>query len=321
MNSYFSQVQHKIGIALGSGAAKGWAHIGVLKALHEIGIEPAVVVGCSIGSFVGAAYANNNLNNLEVWVKDLSSWEAIKLLDVGIHKGGLIMGKKLFSSAQEMLGPRCIEESLKPFAAVATELYTGREIWLTQGNMRRAVRASCSMPGLLAPIRWQGEWVVDGAVVNPVPVSICRALGASYVIAVDLQSDRFSRSVNQAEADKYTGDISKVKNEQHLQSYHRFTQMFGVGNEYLNTMVEKLSAKSKNDPRLQPSMMAVMSGSLDILEEKLKCAQMADNPPDVVIAPKLADIGLMEFFRAEEAIEQGYQAVQRVLPQLELCMK
>jgi NTE family protein len=316
--------ERRIGIALGSGAAKGWAHIGVLKALHEQGIEPMVVTGCSIGAFVGAAYANDNLTELEAWVRSLTSWEVFKLLDVGVHRGGLISGNKVFEAAQKMLGPRRLEQSKKPFGAVATELYTGREIWLTEGYMRRAVRASCSMPGLFAPLRWHGQWVIDGAVSNPVPISICKALGATHVIAVDLQFDRFDRTkANQVTKGRppvltpLVGPELQTDPLEHFQNGNRFSQLVGVGSGYLNSMVERFSSKSKRLEQVQPNMMAVMSGALDILEDKLKRSRMAGDPPDVVITPKLANVGLMEFFRAEDTIEAGYQAVQRVLPQLE----
>ncbi|MFM2483234.1 patatin-like phospholipase RssA [Celerinatantimonas sp. YJH-8] len=300
----------KIGIALGSGAAKGWAHIGVLKALEELNIYPEVVAGCSIGAFVGASYANRCMGELEPWVCSLTNWEVFKLLDVGFHRGGLIAGKKVFSLADDLLGPRNIEASQLPFAMVATELYSGHEIWLQRGNMRRAVRASCAMPGLLSPIRWHGQWLVDGAVSNPVPVSLCRALGATHVIAVDLQAHRFSRksvSLEPILLHDRRGEPRREGNDT------LFSRMMGVGTGYFHSVVGRLGGRAKvkrqNDT---PNMMAVMSGSLDILEDKLKRSRMAGDPPEVLIAPQVSDIGLMEFFRAQECIDLGYQAVMRI---------
>ncbi|CAG9001562.1 MAG: putative NTE family protein [Candidatus Celerinatantimonas neptuna] len=306
--------QPRIGIALGSGAAKGWAHIGVLMALEEMGIYPQVVAGCSIGAFVGAIYANRNLSELDEWAKQLTNWEVFKLLDIGFSRGGLIAGKKMFSKADELLGPRLVESSEIPFAAVATELYQGREIWLRRGNMRRAIRASCAIPGLFSPIRWHGQWLIDGAVSNPVPVSLCRAMGATHVIAVDLQSKRFNKN-RSAEEPILLHDYHNSQLEEHSESV--FSRMMGVGQGYFNSVVGRLGRAKSLHKRKKPNMMSVMSGALDILEDKLKRSRMAGDPPDVLITPQVGDIGLMEFFKAQEAIEQGRQAVRHVSHQLQ----
>lgn len=314
MKRQYHHSQPRIGIALGSGAAKGWAHIGVLKALDELNIHPEIISGCSIGAFVGAAYANDCLNELEPWVCALTNWEVFKLLDVGFHRGGLIAGKRVFTMANELLGPRNIEASNKPFAMVATELYSGREIWLQRGNMRRAIRASCAMPGLFSPIRWHGEWMIDGAVSNPVPISLCRAMGATHVIAVDLQANRFNHKYQKPEP-ILLQDHREIKRQEENSTF--FSRMRGVGSGYFHSVIGRLGSKTKSrTAKDMPNMMAVMSGSLDILEDKLKRSRMAGDPPEVIIAPQVSDIGLMEFFRAEESIELGYQAVLRVQQQL-----
>lgn len=175
-----------VGIALGSGAAKGWAHIGVLNGLAAMGIKPDKVAGCSVGALVGAAYAHDHLPELEEWVRSFSSWDVLGLMDIRWRKGGLIGGDKVFDVLQARIGDVNIENLNRPFAAVATDLYSGQEIWFTEGDLRQAVRASCSMPGILAPVRQGDRWLVDGAVVNPVPVSVSRAMGVDVVIAVDL---------------------------------------------------------------------------------------------------------------------------------------
>lgn len=175
-----------VGIALGSGAAKGWAHIGVLNGLAAMGIKPDKVAGCSVGALVGAAYAHDHLPELEKWVRGFSSWDVLGLMDIRWRKGGLIGGDKVFDVLHARIGDVNIENLNRPFAAVATDLYSGQEIWFTEGDLRQAVRASCSMPGILAPVRQGERWLVDGAVVNPVPVSVSRAMGVDVVIAVDL---------------------------------------------------------------------------------------------------------------------------------------
>ena len=179
----------KIGLALGAGAARGWSHIGVINALRRTGIDIDVIAGCSIGSLVGAAYACNRLPALEKWVCSFSNWDVLKLMDLSWQRGGLLRGERVFSQYRKLMPVSEIERCERRFAAVTTNLSTGRELWFTEGDLHLAIRASCSMPGLMAPVIHNGYWLVDGAVVNPVPVSLARAMGADIVIAVDLQHD------------------------------------------------------------------------------------------------------------------------------------
>ena len=180
----------KLGLVLGSGAARGWAHIGVIQELEKMGIRPHVVTGTSIGSLVGAALASGRMSELEGWVRGLTNWQVLGLLDWGLGKGGLVSGQRVFDKVADTLGDLTFADLELPFGAVSTNLQTGRETWLTEGELRSAIRCSCAIPGLLAPAFHEGQWLVDGATVNPVPVSMCRALGADFVIAVDLNSDK-----------------------------------------------------------------------------------------------------------------------------------
>ncbi|MCL1143432.1 patatin-like phospholipase RssA [Shewanella gaetbuli] len=293
-----------IGLALGSGAAKGWAHIGVLEGLAELGIYPDKIAGCSVGALVGAAYANDNLAELKAWVTGFSSWDVIGLMDISWRKGGLISGEKVFDVMSSRIGSINIEELNKPFAAVATDLYSGQEIWFKEGLLRNAVRASCSMPGFLPPVEHNGRWLVDGAVVNPVPVSLCRSLDVDIVIAVDLngykrkQLQVLPQQVNSN--DPYTADDVK---EQHQDA--GFMDLLGKGKDYITSLTDKFAVGSKSNP----GILAVMSQSMDILEQRHKRARLMGDPPDICINPKVADIGTMEFHRAEEAIAAGKQAV------------
>ncbi|CAG9297146.1 patatin-like phospholipase RssA [Celerinatantimonas diazotrophica] len=316
MNWQCSSASPRLGIALGSGAAKGWAHIGVLDELVKLGIQPHYIAGCSIGAYVGAAFANDRLDELGQWVQTLTNWQVVKLLDLGIHHGGLLLGKKVFAVTEALLGSRRIESSRLPFAAVATELYTGKEVWLKRGNMRRAVRASCAMPGLFSPIRWHGRWLIDGAISNPVPVSLCRAMGASHVIAVDLQANRISQ--NAMANTPILLEDRRVPTEELARQESLFARAMGVGQGYFHSVVDRIGRHKKPKDLTKPNMMAVMSGALDILEDKLKRSRMAGDPPEVLITPKVADIGLMEFFRAQEAIEAGRQAVRKQAEVLEV---
>ncbi|PMC17027.1 patatin family protein, partial [Klebsiella aerogenes] len=158
----------KIGLALGAGAARGWSHIGVIKALHRAGVDVDVVAGCSIGALVGAAYACNRLPALEKWVSSFSNWDVLRLMDLSWRRGGLLRGERVFNQYRQIMPVAQIEACERRFAAVATNLSTGRELWFTEGDLHMAVRASCSMPGLMSPVMHNGYWLVDGAVVNPV---------------------------------------------------------------------------------------------------------------------------------------------------------
>lgn len=312
----------RIGLALGSGAAKGWAHIGVLNGLAKLGVYPDKIAGCSIGAVVGAAYANDNLAELEDWVRSFSSWDVLGLMDLSWRKGGLIGGEKVFDVLQKRMGDMQIEQLKKPFAAVATDLYSGQEIWFTEGDLRHAVRASCSMPGILPPVKVGERWLVDGAVVNPVPVSVSRAMGVDIVIAVDLHGLRRGRMqvlpVNMKSNKPTVEEEAEAEKQQEL----GFTDLLARGRDYISGLTEKLSLSQKleNSQSPNPGMLAVMSQSMDILEQRHKRARLMGDPPDICIVPDLGDIGTMEFHRAEEAIAAGEAAVEQVAHLIEAAL-
>ncbi|GIU44339.1 hypothetical protein TUM4438_15300 [Shewanella sairae] len=312
----------RIGLALGSGAAKGWAHIGVLNGLAKMGVYPDKIAGCSIGALVGAAYANDHLEELEDWVRSFSSWDVLGLMDLSWGRGGLIGGERVFDVLQKRIGDLQINDLKRPFAAVATDLYSGQEIWFTEGDLRHAVRASCSMPGILPPVKVGNRWLVDGAVVNPVPVSVSRAMDVDLVIAVDLHGLKRGRMqvlpVNM-KSDKPT--VEEVKEAEKHQD-NGFTDLLARGRDYITGLTEKFSLGGKADAPQNPNpgMLAVMSQSMDILEQRHKRARLMGDPPDICIVPDLGDIGTMEFHRAEEAIAAGEAAVEKVAHLIEAAL-
>ncbi|ABE54704.1 Patatin [Shewanella denitrificans OS217] len=297
-----------IGLALGSGAAKGWAHIGVLNGLAKLGIFPDKVAGCSVGALVGAAYANDNLDEIEKWVRGFSSWDVLGLMDIRWRKGGIINGEKVFEVLSSRVGALKIEQLKRAFAAVATDLYSGQEIWFREGDLRHAVRASCSMPGFLPPVQQDDRWLVDGAVVNPVPVSLCRAMGVDLVIAVDLNGHRRGQMMMLPEqVVSHQAEKSQTVTEK-PQLESGFMDLWGKSKEYLSGLTEKFSLGVNS----HPGMLAVMSQSMDILEQRHKRARLMGDPPDICIVPQVFDIGTMEFHRAAEAIAAGEQAVENI---------
>ncbi|MBD8213166.1 patatin-like phospholipase RssA [Erwinia persicina] len=292
--------QVKIGLALGSGAAKGWAHIGVINALERAGIRIDVVAGCSVGALVGAAYANQRLPLMERWVRSFSYWQVIRLMDFSWQRGGLLRGERVFSHVRSLMACDTIEQCSLPFGAVATNLSTGRELWLTEGDIHQAVRASCSMPGLLAPVNWNGYWLVDGAVVNPVPVSLTRALGADIVIAVDLQHD----------AHLMQQDLFSVTPEPAGPD----TQL--PTDSWSGRLRQRIGRFKPRKMNYTPGAMEIMSTSIQVLENRLKRNRMAGDPPDVLIQPFCPQISTLDFHRAEEAIEAGRLSVEKKMDEL-----
>lgn len=310
----------KIGLVLGSGAARGWSHIGIIKRLSEIGIKPQVVTGCSIGALVGAALASGKIDNLEDWVTSLDKRAVFSLLDWGIGQGGLISGEKVFEKITETIGDVNFEDLQIPFGAVATDLFTGRETWLSQGSLKQALRCSCAIPGLLAPYPYEGRWMVDGATVNPVPVSLCKAMGADFIIGVDLNSDKCNLSAKNQEKvmDIEEPEQLPIPTTMPLDYVHDpkepnpFDKLLSSGKQYLQQRKEKQVEKANT-----PDLFAVMSGCIDIMQDRITRSQLAGDPPDLVIQPKLANYGIMDFDKAKELIKIGADCVDLYRPILE----
>jgi len=296
----------RIGLALGSGSARGWSHIGIIEALAEAGIEPDIVCGTSIGSLVGAAYVAGRLAKLREWAEAATWREIVELMDVRLSGGGLINGKQVVEFLKGLGVEEPIESYPKRYAAIATDLVSGREIWLDSGPIHEAVRASIALPGILSPAKVNGKWLVDGGLSNPVPVSVCRALGAEVIIAVNLNGDLLGRRF-----------VSEPNTEMALASH--------ASPEFLNRVLKQLPAALREHatqiaPRLlrqgssTPGYFEVLANSINIMQDHITRARLAGEPPHVMLAPRLRDIGLMEFNRAKEAIAEGRYCVEQALP-------
>lgn len=289
----------RIGLALGSGSSRGWAHIGIIKALAEIGVRPDIVCGCSIGSIVGAAYAAGNLDRLEGWVRSLSKRDVVGFFELSLTLNGFVDAKRLqdFLGEYVCAGERIIEDLDVSFASVSTDLTTGREIWFSDGPVLNAIVASIALPGLFAPVRSRGRWLVDGGLVNPVPVSVCNALGADLVIGVNLNGD-------------IVGKHMATKHEK-VRENNRFDALLDTLKSYSSSLFS--SEKNEQDP---PSLFESIAGSINIVQDRITRSRMAGDPPDILLNPKLADIGLLEFHRAPDAIAEGADCVRRMLPEI-----
>ncbi|GLQ06831.1 patatin-like phospholipase family protein [Sneathiella chinensis] len=295
----------KIGLALGSGVARGWAHIGVLRRLEKEGIKPDLVCGTSIGALVGGLYLAGQLDSIEDFARSFGRTSMFRFLDLRLSGGSLISGKKLFNVITDTVGDTRIEDLPAPFSAITTELGTGHEIWIREGSLAEAIAASYALPGLFAPKRIDERWLIDGALTNPVPVSVCRALGARLVIAVNLNADVFGMT-NVGEGE-LTREETESANNSH--GFHSLSP--------LNLMKHRFFDRSGSDP----SIFGVMMSSLNIVQDRLSRSRLAGDPPDVTVAPRLASFGLLEFDKAEEMIEEGENAVERSLPFLHHALK
>jgi len=282
----------KIGFVLGAGSARGWAHIGVLRALTEAGIKPDLIAGCSVGAFVGAAFSAGRLDQLEAWALALDWKRVLKLADFGL-RGGLIKGERVNEVFREQFVECEFSELPIQFAAVATDLHSGQEIWLREGKVSVAIGASIAVPGLFRPVPYDDRYLVDGSVVNPIPISLCRAMGADIVLAVDLGSDLVGR---------YVGDDDRAPTR---------TGPRGFMSRVLPRFNRTGEKQAEPAP---PALLETLMGSINIMQLRIARSRLAGDPPDVLLTPRLGNLGLLDYHRAQIAITEGREAVARMLP-------
>lgn len=291
----------RIGLALGSGAARGWAHIGVLKALTAAGIEVAVVCGSSIGAVIGAAYAAGRLPEIEAFARGLNWRGILGQLDLRPAGGGLVAGERVSRTLIDLIGHAAIETLGLRYGAVATELRSGREVWLREGDLAVAIRASMALPGVLAPVERDGQWLVDGGLVNPVPVSLCRALGAELVLAVNLNGGIVGRR-----------PAPPVAAALPMPPGADGPGLGALLRGRANTLLAQLLRESNHTP----GYFDVLIGSVNIMQDQITRTRLAGDPPDILVQPRLGHITVMEFNRAAETITAGETAMQALLPAL-----
>jgi NTE family protein len=293
-----------IGLVLGSGAARGFAHIGVVRALQAHGIVPDIVVGTSMGALVGGCYVVNQLDTLEEWARSLTMRRLIGYLDVRIGGSGVIAGARLANRLEQSLGGLLIEDLPVRFAAIASEIGTGHEVWLTKGSLPLALRASYSLPGIFPPVHLGGRWLVDGALVNPVPVSAARALGARVVIAVNIDADRFARGATIASHGSDPGDRPPAPASPPPEGLARLRNLFRSERE----IKRKLLGSDG-----QPGFSSVMIEAYNIMQDRLTRMRLAGDPPDVHITPRLNHVGWLDFHHAAEAIDIGRATAEKAI--------
>ena len=281
----------RIGLALGAGVARGWAHIGALRELSALGIVPDVVAGASIGAVVGGCFAGGRLDALEDFARSLTKRSVFGLIDVSLRGGGLMGGDRLRQRLEAALGQQRIENLPTRFVAVATEMKTGHEVWLKTGTVTDALRASYALPGIFEPVKLNGRWLFDGAIVNPVPVNVARAFGAEYVLALSINGDA-PNGVTVFE----DGEIETPAPPRQTSS--RPWWLGGGGAE------------------AAPGVASVMVHTFNITQDRIMRSRLAGDPPDHTVTIKARNFGLFEFHRAAELIELGRAAVRKAAPEI-----
>ncbi len=296
-----------LGIALGGGAARGFAHIGIMRALLARGIVPDVVVGTSMGAVVGGCYVAGKLDDLEDWALSLQKRNLLGYLDFSFSGSGLIEGGKLSAQLNQSLGDTTIDDLPVKFAAIATEVATGHEIWLTHGRLVEAIRASYALPGIFSPVNVAGKWLVDGALVNPVPVSAARALGAEIVIACNVSTDVFGHGTTiAAYGQPHNAKTGEAEDEDDKRS--------PLGRLFSAERFIKRKLLGTNE---RPGISTVMVEAFNIMQDRITRARLAGDPPDVLISPRVGRIGWFDFHRAEETAALGQRAAERIIDSIE----
>ncbi len=305
--------RRQIGIALGAGAARGWSHIGVLLELAEHGIHPDIVAGTSIGAVVGGCYASGKLAEIEAFARSLTTKAVLSLMDVSFSGVGILTGRKLRERLEETIGSRTFADLDKVFGVVATECGSGNEVWVTKGDVTRAVRASYALPGIFEPVNINGRWLFDGALVNPVPVTVCRALGADLVIAVNLVGDTVYRGSVISDPQSLEPSLEGLAAAEPDRTKSLTARLFGGVSGNLRRLFGK-----RDDGA--PGIGSAMMDAFNIAQGRISRSRLSGDPPDVIINARLGTIGLFDFHRADELIAMGRTAALRVVPDVKECV-
>ena len=265
----------KTALVLGSGGARGWAHLGVLKAMREVGFTPDICVGTSIGSIAAAIQGSGSLDNFLELIEKFDWMQATKLfVEPSGSKSGLVKGRKVTEFLESLIPARDISELSVKFAAVATNLADGAETVFTEGSLMEALRASISIPGFFTPAKIDGKHFVDGGLVNPLPISAARAMGAEFVVAVNINNKNTAKSL--------------------------------VPVSRRAKLADKFLGGETNPAKM--TLLDVFTHSLRIAEDRMTLDCVKASPPDILIEPAVGGIATLDFTHAREAVEAGYEA-------------
>jgi len=301
----------KIGLVLGSGASRGWAHIGVIEALEKNGVEVGVITGASAGSFIGAAYAGGGLDQVKKFALDMD-WKAVlSYLDLAFPRSGFIEGHKVAKLIELFTKIDKFEDLKIPLIMVATNMFTGKQVTLSKGSINQALRASMAVPGLLTPKLINNEWLVDGGVVNPLPIDVCRDAGADIVIAVDINSERTANRKHLPQDADWVKNAAEMEKKR-LEVIKSWTDKFGSTGKSLGSKIDQWFTREAPSPHI----FEVLGSSLNIMQKKIEAMNLQTHKPDILLAPRLGDMHFFDFDHAERAINEGYKCCEKSIPDI-----
>ncbi len=302
----------KLGVALGSGGARGWAHIGVLQALARAEIPVHCVAGTSIGALVGGVYAAGGLNDLATFARDLTWRDVVSYFDVVFPRSGLLDGNRIYELLSEQTRNLLIEEAPIPFACVATDLGAGTEVHLRSGSLVDAIRASISIPGVFTPFPKDGVYLTDGGILNPVPVNLLAELGAEVTLAVNLNARGSLPAPEPAAPEEELPEAAETAPT----LLQRLRQTYASWQESLQSTVQTKLETWLPSPTAEPTIFETIGATLNLMEQQITRARLAECPPDFLLEPALHTVGIFDFHCAADLIRAGYRATQTVLPLL-----
>ena len=312
-----------VGLVLGSGASRGWAHIGIVEALREADIPIDFIVGCSVGAYVGALYASGSLGRLKEFLLKMDGKKIFSYFDVVFPRSGLLNGSRrveeLFSMHTEV---RTFAELAIPLLMMATDLERGKKVVIKSGNIIEALRATMSCPGLFAPVQLKGRWLVDGGLVDPVPVGVARTIGADIVIAVDLNSRIVSRSQSVSSTKAESSEKTLLRKRPAIEADSR-NELVKRMTDYYESIEKRLKLKTheflRRDPPA-PDIIETVMTSIGIMQERITRVNLAVDRPDILIQPRLGGMKMMNFDQVESAIAEGYIGVQEQLEDIQTLL-
>lgn len=308
----------KIGLALGSGGARGWAHVGVLQQLAAYGITPHCVAGTSIGALVGGVYCAGQLDSLVDLAQHLDWRRVVQLfVEIKLQKSGILAGRHVMNllRADDMVGAKTFDELDIPFAAVATDLDTEDPVIIREGAVVDAIRASISIPGIFTPVRDEYRLLVDGGMADPLPIRVCRALGADLIIAVDINLNKAATSPPKEIAIPTHSPSPRI---------HRIMESVGRHMPQVRGELSELITRwftPQKTIRSEPSIIDVLTRSVRLMENQITRKILDQSPPDVLIQPCVGHISTLDFYRGAEAINAGIEAVKHEKEALEMALQ
>ncbi len=302
--------QPKIGLVLGSGSSRGWAHIGVIEALEKHGVEISMIAGASAGSFIAASYAGGGLAGIKKFAMDMDWKRVLSYLDIAFPRSGFIDGRKVAELIQSYTHVSQFEDLHIPVHMVATDMYSGEQVILSQGSLTDALRASLAVPGLVTPILIDDHWLVDGGVVNPLPVDVCQAMGADIVVAVDLNSERSgSRKNVRSSWNKHAAGFEKKR----LEVISSWVQRYGPAGKTVSAKIDQWFSREEPSPHI----FEVLGTSINIMQKKIEQMNLETHTPDILIRPRLGDLKFFDFDMAERAIGEGFRRGEEAVPAIQ----